>query len=58
MDDDVTDLISQVHTKLSVQLESHVRDLESATHCTLFLLRDSVIVTDVQMHAGHTAKGW
>ena len=57
-DDDVTELITQVHMKLSVQQESHVRDLKSATHCTLFLLRDSVIVTDMQMQAEHTTKGW
>ena len=32
MDEEVTDLISQVHTKLSVPLESRVTDLESATY--------------------------
>ena len=34
-DADVTDLVAQVHLKLSAQLESRVRDLESATYCTL-----------------------
>ena len=43
MKNDVTDLITHVHMKFSVQLESH---LESATYCTLFLPRDSAIVTD------------
>ena len=47
------DLISQVHLKLSVQLESRVRDVEAATHCTLFLLRGSAIVTE--MHSASRA---
>ena len=47
------DLISQVHLKLSVQLESRVRDVEAATHCTLFLLRGSAIVTE--MHSAGRA---
>ena len=42
------DLISQVHLKLSTQLESRVRDVEAATHCTLFLLTGSEIVTEMQ----------
>ena len=33
---------------LTVQLESRMRDLESATYCTLFLLIDSEMVTDMQ----------
>ena len=41
------DLISKVHLKLSVQLESRVRDVEAATHCTLFQLRGSAIVTEM-----------
>ena len=32
VDEEVTDLISQVHTKLSVPLESRVTDLELATY--------------------------
>ena len=47
------DLISKVHLKLSVQLESRVRDVEAATHCTLFLLRGSAIVTE--MHSAGRA---
>ena len=35
-DADVTDLIAQVHLKLSTQLEARVRDLESPTYSTLF----------------------
>ena len=48
MDDEVTDFICQVHMQLSEQLESRVRELESATYYTLFLLRDSAIVINVQ----------
>ena len=48
MDEDVTYLISQVHMKLSVQLESRVRDSESATYCTLSVLRDKGIVITMQ----------
>ena len=48
VDEEVADLVSQVHMKLTVQLESRMRDLESATYCTLFLLIDSEIVTDMQ----------
>ena len=47
------DLISQAHLKLSVQLESRVRDVEAATCCTLFQLRGSAIVTEV--HGARTA---
>ena len=36
--------ISQVHMKPTVQLESRVRDLESVTCCTLFLLIENQIV--------------
>ena len=53
MENDVMDLISQVHLKLSVQLESRVRDVEAATHCTLFQLRGSAIVTE--MHSAGRA---
>ena len=44
----MTDLIPQVHMRLSVQLESRVRDLEPTTYCALFLLRGSAIVIDMQ----------
>ena len=40
--EEVAEPISRVYMKLTVQLESRMRDLESATHCALFLLRDSV----------------
>ena len=53
VENDVMDLISQVHLKLSVQLESRVRDAEAATHCTLFQLRGSAIVTE--MHSAGRA---
>ena len=38
----------QVHMRLSVELESRVRDLEPTTFCTLFLLGVSAIVIDIQ----------
>ena len=40
------EMISQVHfnMKLSVQLESRMRDIESATSCTLFLPIEEDIV--------------
>ena len=41
VDDDVTDLITQVH-------HEELRDLESATYCTLFQPRDSAIVINMQ----------
>ena len=47
------DLISEVHLKLSVQLESRVRDVEAATHCTLFQPIGSAIVTE--MHSAGRA---
>ena len=53
MENDVIDLISQVHLKLSTQLESRVRDVEAATYCTLFQLRRSAIVTE--MHSAGRA---
>ena len=46
-DADVMDLIIQAHQKHSTQLESRVRDLEAATYCTLFLLRENDIVTEI-----------
>ena len=47
-DADVTDLIAQVHLKLSTQLEERVRDLESPTYSTLCLPKESDIVTEIQ----------
>ena len=49
MDEEVTDLISHVYMILTVQPESRsrMRDVESATQCTLFPPRSSPIVTDV-----------
>ena len=41
MEEEVTDRISQVQSMLMVQLESRVRDVESATDCTLFPPRTS-----------------
>ena len=35
-------------SELTVQLESRMSDMESATYCTLFLLRDRAIETDMQ----------
>ena len=54
---DVAELISRVYMKLTVQLESRIRDLESATHCALFLLRDSVFVTDIQNAGSRQRSG-
>ena len=48
MDEEVTDFISQVHMKPTVQFESRMGDLGSATYCRMFFLRDSANVTDVQ----------
>ena len=48
MDEEVRDLISQMHMKPTVQFESRMGDLGSATYCLLFFLRDSANVTDVQ----------
>ena len=47
MEEYVMVLISQVHLLCNVQIESGVRDMESATFCTLLLLRTSAIVTEV-----------
>ena len=47
-DADVTDLIAQVHLKLSAQLEARVRDLESPTYSTLFVPKESDIVKEIQ----------
>ena len=46
----MADLISQVqlNMKLSVLLESCMRDMELATYCTLFLPRESDIVKEMQ----------
>ena len=43
----MTNLITQVHLKLTVQLESRMRDMEAATECTLFLPKDSDIVKEM-----------
>ena len=48
VDADVTDLITQVHLKLSAQLEARVRDLESSTCCTLFPPKESDIAKETQ----------
>ena len=43
----MTNLITQVHLKLPVQLESRMRDMEAATDCTLSLPKDSDIVKEM-----------
>ena len=43
----MTNLITQAHLKLAVQLESRMRDMEAATYCTLFLPKDSDIVKEM-----------
>ena len=43
-------LATQVQLKLATQLESNVRDLEAASYCTLFVPKESDIVTEM-----HTA---
>ena len=43
-DKEVTDLIAQVH--LNTKLESGMRDMESATYCTLFLPKERDIVKE------------
>ena len=48
MEAGVVDLISQVHQKLTVQLEARLRDMEAATYCSVFLLRRSDTVTEMQ----------
>ena len=45
--DDVQDLISPGQMKLCIQPWSSKRDVEAATFCTVFLPRDSVVVTEM-----------
>ena len=47
MEDEVMNLISQVHLELTIQLESRSRGMEAAAQCTLFPLRYSAILTEV-----------
>ena len=56
VDADATDLIIQVHLKLSTQLEARVRDLESSTCCTLFPAKESDIVKETK-NAGRFYSG-
>ena len=49
----VTNLVTQMHLKLSVQLESLMRDAEAATYCTQFLPKERYIVKETS--AGITA---
>ena len=51
MEEEVTDLISQVQLKLTVHLESRIGDMESARYRTLFLKTSSLIVTEM-LHVG------
>ena len=48
VEEEVTDLISQVQTEVIVQLASRMRDMGSATYCALFLPRNSAVVTEMQ----------
>ena len=43
----MTNLVTLAHLKLTVQLESRMRDMEAATYCTLFLPKDSDIVKEM-----------
>ena len=43
----MTNLITYLHLKLSVQLESRMRDMEAATYCPLFLPKGSEIVKEM-----------
>ena len=46
-EDDVLDLISHVHLKLTIPLESRLRDVQAATYYTLFSRKCSAIVTEM-----------
>ena len=35
-EEDMQDLISRVHMELGIRLESHMRDVDAATYCTVF----------------------
>ena len=50
------DLATQGQPKLSTRQESRVRELEAATYCTLFVPKESDIVTDMQ-NAGKRHSG-
>ena len=52
----MTKLITQVHLKLTVQLESRMRDMEAATDCTLFLPKDSDIVKEMLAIGRHCSN--
>ena len=36
------DLISRVHMKLGIRLESHMRDVDAATYCTAFFIQEAL----------------
>ena len=56
VDADVTDLITQVHLKLSTQLEARVRDLKSSTHLhSVPTKRERQRERDAKTQAGATA---
>ena len=44
-------LLTKVHLRCTVQIESGVRDMETATYCTFFFLRSSATATEV-LNAG------
>ena len=50
---DVTNLITYLHLKLPVQLESRMRDMEAATYCPLFLPKGSEIVKEMLVIGRH-----
>ena len=45
---DVVDLVLQVHAKLTVQLESRMRDVEASMYCTVLLPSESDIVEEIR----------
>ena len=46
-EDDVLELISHVHLKLTIPLESRLQDVQAATYYTLFSRKCSAIVTEM-----------
>ena len=41
-EEDVQDLISRVHMELGIRLESHMRDVDAATYCTVFFIQEAL----------------
>ena len=40
-EEDMQDLISRVHMKRGIQLESHMRDVDAVTYCTVFFIQEA-----------------